>query len=288
MASSKVGIWLIGAKGGVAATAILGLAALQRGIVSSTGLVTQLPRFQRLPLADWGQLVVAGHEIRRVPLAEEVARMAAEGRTALADTVEHCRGELERINARIRPGTILGVGDTIAAMADADLPHNGTPRQAVARLGRDMAEFVRAEGLAQLVVVNVASTEPAADAAALPSGWAELERLLVNEKGGQSHFRGDQFPSPGEVAGAAKIGTVPFRGDQVPSPGEVAGAAKLGTVPCRCPLPASSLYAIAAIGAGHSYINFTPSLGAAPAAIDELAGCAGAATTAATARRARR
>ena len=38
-----------------------------------------------------------------------------------------------------------------------------------------------------------------------------------------------------------------------------------------CPLPASSLYAIAALEAGHSYINFTPSLGPAPAAIDELA-----------------
>ena len=36
-------------------------------------------------------------------------------------------------------------------------------------------------------------------------------------------------------------------------------------------LPASSLYAIAALEAGHSYVNFTPSLGPAPAAIDELA-----------------
>ena len=39
----------------------------------------------------------------------------------------------------------------------------------------------------------------------------------------------------------------------------------------ECPLPASSLYAIAALGAGHSYVNFTPSLGSAPEAIDELA-----------------
>jgi myo-inositol-1-phosphate synthase len=41
--------------------------------------------------------------------------------------------------------------------------------------------------------------------------------------------------------------------------------------PRKCPLPASSLYAIAALEAGHSYVNFTPSLGSAPAAIDELA-----------------
>ena len=146
----------------------------------------------------------------------------------------------------------LAVGETIAAMADADLPCGETPRQAVARLGRDMAEFVRAKGLAHLVVVNVASTEPAAEAAALPLQWAELEeRLAAGEKGGQSRFRGGQVPSPGEVSCAAKTGTLPDRE--------------------WCPLPASSLYAIAALGAGHSYINFTPSLGASPAAIDELA-----------------
>ena len=41
-------------------------------------------------------------------------------------------------------------------------------------------------------------------------------------------------------------------------------------------MPASSLYAIAALDLGNSYINFTPSLGAAPAAIDELARLRGA------------
>lgn len=38
-----------------------------------------------------------------------------------------------------------------------------------------------------------------------------------------------------------------------------------------CPFPASSLYAIAALDLGFSFINFTPSLGCVPAGIDELA-----------------
>ncbi len=38
-----------------------------------------------------------------------------------------------------------------------------------------------------------------------------------------------------------------------------------------CPLPASSLYAIAALELGYPFINFTPSLGCGTAAIDELA-----------------
>ncbi|MFZ1935931.1 MAG: inositol-3-phosphate synthase [Thermoguttaceae bacterium] len=226
MANSHVGVWLIGAKGGVAATAVLGLSALKRGLTDSVGLATQLPQFAKLGFIDWERLVVGGHDIRRVPLLAEVARMAGESRTAMTVLVEQCREELEQIDRRLRPGTIFGVGQTIAALADGDVPREETPREAIARLGRDMAEFVRTEGLAHLIVVNVASTEPAADASGLPAGWAEFEKLL-----------------------------------------------DLGQ---RCPLPASSLYAIAALQAGHSYINFTPSLGSSPAAIDELARLRGA------------
>ena len=251
MADSHVGVWLIGAKGGVASTAILGLAALKRGLIDSVGLTSQLPQFGQLGLIDCKRLVVGGHDIRRAPLLDGVAQMASQSRTALAGIVEQCRDELEQIDRRIRPGTILGVGKTIAALADADVPRDETPREAVARVGRDMAEFARAEGLAHLVVVNVASTEPAVDASNLPTSWAELEKLLDMDaaSGGQSHFRGEQVQSSSHVDCAARIGTVPG----------------------QCPLPASSLYAIAALEAGYSYINFTPSLGSSPAAIDELA-----------------
>ncbi|MEN6457496.1 MAG: inositol-3-phosphate synthase [Thermoguttaceae bacterium] len=224
MTNSRVGLWLVGAKGGVASTAILGLMALKKGLVDSVGLVSQLPQFQQLGLADWGQFVVAGHEIRRVPLADEVMRMARESRhPVLPRIVEQCQAELAEIDRRIRPGTILGVGKTIAALADWGLPNDETPRQAVARLGNDMAEFVRTENLSYLIVVNVSSTEPPVDASPWPTTWGGLEPRL----------------------------------DAVS-------------------LPASSLYAIAALERGYSYVNFTPSLGASPQAIDELARLRGA------------
>ena len=221
MNDGRIGIWLIGAKGGVASTAILGLAALQRGLIAPDGLVSCLPLFDRLRLADWSNFVVAGHEIRDVSLFDEAMRMATENRMVAPELVEQCREELDEINGRIRPGTIQNVGPVIAGLADKSVPSDETPRQAVARLGRDLAEFIQAERLAHLVVVNVASTEPPMDTSNLPTRWPELEQRLDD--------------APGRS------------------------------------LPASSLYAIAALEAGHSHINFTPSLGPAPAAVDELA-----------------
>lgn len=46
---------------------------------------------------------------------------------------------------------------------------------------------------------------------------------------------------------------------------------KLLDKPRKCPLPASTLYAIAALDLGYPYVNFTPSLGSLPAAVDDLA-----------------
>ena len=219
--ANRIGIWLIGAKGSLATTTILGLTALKKGLIPDTGLVSRLPQFQHLELADWADFVVAGHEIREVSLLDEANRLATESRTVTAELVARCKDDVNRIDRRIRPGTIYKVGRTITELATAALPRDQSPRQAVDRIRRDLSEFVQTQSLEHLVVVNLASTEPPADAAAVPPRWAELEPLLER--------------------------------------------------PRKCPLPASSLYAIAALEAGHSYVNFTPSLGSAPAAIDELA-----------------
>ena len=221
MASSRIGVWLIGARGGVAATTVLGLCALKRGLIGDSGLVSRLPEFRLLDLAPWGDFVVGGHEIRPVRLADEAMRLATGSRALDPQLVARLAPDLDRIDRRVRPGTVYKVGPTIGRLAGPDVPAKETPREAIGRLQADMDAFVRTERIEHLVVVNVASTEPPVDHGLVPSTWAELERQLDR--------------------------------------------------PRKCPLPASSLYAIAALDRGHSYVNFTPSLGSAPAAIDELA-----------------
>ena len=107
MANPKIGIWLVGVKGGVACTAIVGLAALKRNLIRPTALVSQLPQFQNIGLLDWDQFIVAGHEIRRATLADEVLRLADENRIVTHELVDKCRPELDAIERRIRPGTVF-------------------------------------------------------------------------------------------------------------------------------------------------------------------------------------
>jgi myo-inositol-1-phosphate synthase len=221
MSRSQLGIWLIGAKGGVAATALVGLTAMRRGLVDATGLVTALPPFAQLDLAAWDQFVVGGHEIRDVSLVDEALRLATESHAIERDLVLGVREDLEQIDTCVRPGILYGVGPTIERLASLPLPRAETPRQAFRRVQHDLSAFVAAYQLAHLVVVNVSSTEPPVDPRRVPPTWAELDAALDD--------------------------------------------------PQRCPLPASSLYAAAALDLGCSYLNFTPSLGSAPAALDDLA-----------------
>lgn len=223
MANPRTGIWFIGARGGVASSATLGLIGLQKKLAESVGLVSALPQFAGLPLVDWSSLVVGGHDIRDMPLVESVERLHQESRVFDSQLIEGARGELAAVDARIRPGTLFRCGTTIEKLADGSmvaLSHE-SPRDAVERLQSDLKSFQQEEQLDQVLVVNVASTEPATNYVALPPRWKDLERLLDEGAG--------------------------------------------------CPLSASSLYAIAALDLGMPYINFTPSPGATPPAIGELA-----------------
>ena len=175
MPERRVGLWLIGALGGVGSTVALGLAALRRGLTDSTGLVTALPIFDGLDLDGPGQFVVGGHDIRRGVLAGSVATLARRIGAFDPAVVEAVMPDLESWGENIRTGTVINSGETIAALADRpDLTRATTPKAVIERVQQDLREFRDRHRLDQVVVINVASTEPAA---ALRSEHASLDRL---------------------------------------------------------------------------------------------------------------
>lgn len=220
MARRKLGLWLIGAKGGVATAVTVGVLALRKGWTGTCGLVTALPRFQNLELIDWNDLVLGGHEIRSLTLYEAAQQLVRNNHALDGELVAKLKPELDRLDSQTRVGTLLNVGPTIENLADSSVRKlRETPRATVERLKEDFRDFVRRHHLDGLVVVNVASTEPPLTLA-LPPRWKDFSKLLDRK---------------------------------------------------RCPLPASTVYAIAALDCGFPYVNFTPSTGATPAALDELA-----------------
>src|SRR5579871_371425 len=102
MARARIGLWLIGAKGGVATTVLTGLTALKKGLIGNAGLVTTLPRFEALGLVDWKDLIVGGHDIRPGRLYDEALRMHTESRAIDVDLLRQCKPELDKIEKNLR------------------------------------------------------------------------------------------------------------------------------------------------------------------------------------------
>ena len=176
MAQRRVGLWLIGACGGVGSTTALGLAALTRGLTPPTGLVTALPRFAELDLDEPAAFVVGGHDIRRAGLLSAVREL--HGRSSVFDerVIEACAGTLEEWTGNIRPGVAYRPNPTLAAMADRpDLRSFPTPCAAIDQIQADLKAFKATAKLDQLVVVNAASTEPLFE---IGDEHQSLERLL--------------------------------------------------------------------------------------------------------------
>lgn len=186
MASPRIGIWFIGARGGVAATATLGLIALAKRLVGNVGLVSELPQFSRLPLADWSSFVVGGHEIRSGTLADSVARLHSESRVFDSAILGECRQEIDAIDARIRPGSLANSGSTIGGLAGPTM-RDFAAEPAIATIRRvqcDLQAFRDEVEAERVVMVNLASTEPATALPALPNDWEALREVLEREGAG--------------------------------------------------------------------------------------------------------
>ncbi|MFF8673121.1 inositol-3-phosphate synthase [Streptomyces sp. NPDC015242] len=142
--SPRIGVWLVGARGSVATTAVAGVAAIAAGLASATGCVTESPDFAGAGLPDLADLVFGGHDVVDVPLTVRAGELAHAG-VLPAPVVAAVRPALETADAAIRDGS----------------PLPGEPQYTTARrLAADIDDFRTRHGLEQVVVVNVSSTEP--------------------------------------------------------------------------------------------------------------------------------
>ncbi|WP_134672396.1 inositol-3-phosphate synthase [Halorussus marinus] len=217
---TKTGVWLIGARGNVATTAMAGARAIAHGRTDETGMVTGREPASRLDLPAVEEFAFGGHDIRETGLVE-TARSLSESGVPTAETVEAVAEDLREIDGRIKTGTAVNCGEAVADLGDGPpLEDRFGVEEVVDQIRDDYESFRRAVDADRLVVVNVASTEPELAAPDRYDTREAVERAIADD---------DQD------------------------------------------LPASSLYAYAAIADGHPYVNFTPSTGSALDGLDDLA-----------------
>jgi len=176
MAQRRIGLWFIGACGGVASTSALGLAALSRGLSPSTGLVTALPQLANLELDHPSDFVLGGHELRRATFLTAARELHRRSGVFDERTLSACAPDLEAWSSNILPGVSFQPDPAIVALTDRpDARRMNTAREAIDAIQSDLRAFHSTHGLDQLIVVNAASTEPPF---ALAKEHQSLDRLL--------------------------------------------------------------------------------------------------------------
>ncbi len=178
-ANPSVGVWLVGAGGTLATTAIVGARAIVNGLAGRTALVSDAPEFASLGLPDLPQLVFGGHDIRPVALAEAARLIGHENGSIRSEWIDRLGDELAAIDREIRPGQARGGGGAIEAIADpTHLVPSETGRTCIETLASHLRDFRNRRGLSALVVVNVASTEPPPTNPEVMSDLDRLDRAL--------------------------------------------------------------------------------------------------------------
>ncbi|MFM8272791.1 MAG: inositol-3-phosphate synthase [Gemmata sp.] len=176
MSQRRVGLWLIGACGGVASTTALGLSALARGQTPTTGMVTGLPQFAGHHFDPPGAFVLGGHDIRKGNFATAARELHERSNVFDERTLAACAADLEAWSENIRPGAVYRPNAAITALADhPHLRRANTAREAIDAVQSDLNAFKASNALDQVIVVNAASTEPPFEAT---EEQQALDRLL--------------------------------------------------------------------------------------------------------------
>jgi myo-inositol-1-phosphate synthase len=216
----KIGAWLIGARGSLASTAVIGARAIAHDLAGSNGLVTALPEIAALPLVGMDDIVFGGWDVVSDPILHK-ARVLAHDDTAIPPgLVAALEDDLLAVDMRVRPGVLDHAPRSGSSALRAARGRRETLAGTLKRLGEDLEQFRADHALETVVVVNVASTEPPLELGAEHDRLDGLDRLIHADR--------------------------------------------------RAAFRPSMLYAYAALAHGFPYVNFTPSIGVEPPALQQL------------------
>ena len=208
---ARWGLWLIGARGSVATTTTVGWAAIIADLAAPQGLVTGLDAFDGAGLPRLTDLVIGGCDVGEVPLRKRAEQLEGAG-VVPAGITGRVAEELDLVDRRIVAG--VTAADTTAR-----------PSTALAMVRRDLRAFVADHELDQLVVLNVASTEPPTPAH--PAQEDPTALLAAIEADEPVLSPASLYAVAALTAGAAFVDFTPSRATTLPAVQQLAARAGL-------------------------------------------------------------
>ncbi len=140
---------------------IVGALMAARDLVSRAGLLTETDPFSGLPLPDLGDLVFGGHDVRRATVWDSAYETYQDTGTFDLEKLHAVKDDLDAMDEDVVLGTALNCGATIRRLADKAAKRRADSlMDVVERIQADISAFRERHHLDQVVVVNVASTEP--------------------------------------------------------------------------------------------------------------------------------
>ncbi len=174
----KLGVWLIGAFGGVGTTISLGISALARKVSEPIALATELPVFQHLDFPAFESIVVGGHDVRQSTLVESATELHETSRVFSAGMLAACRPDLEAWSANMRPGVVRGSGKPVEEFAKWTRSAGPTELDIAQAIAADLKEFASTHKLDHVIVVNVSSSEPMPKLGSDFDTWSSIDAKI--------------------------------------------------------------------------------------------------------------
>ena len=161
MKRGKLGVWLIGARGSISTTVIIGSLALRKGLTEPVGMVTATDIFRNVSLADIGAIEFGGCDIRPAEPPDAVRQILGLSDITEPEKCREIEREFAQIVSGIHNGTARNCGDAIQQLTDPSAVRDCSLREEVSEIRRCLQQFRQEKSLSELVVINLASTEPA-------------------------------------------------------------------------------------------------------------------------------
>ena len=156
----RIGACFIGALGSISITSMIGAMAIKKSLADPLGMITSTEPFQRLGLTPTEDIIFSGFDVRQEKLTQAADAVVKQFPFIDHRLMDSVRAELKGVEGSVIDGVDINCGEAIGNLSSTPREGRDTLRGACEYLMDAMNRFSSIGQLDDLVVVNLASTEP--------------------------------------------------------------------------------------------------------------------------------